>query len=59
MSHSDPRYVRDAEHYFDMLPAEITWFRRGIRGRAVLRRGFEPWNILLEVEPEEVAKTEQ
>jgi len=59
MSHSDPRYVNDAEHYFSMLPAEVTWFRRGVRGRAILRRGFEPWNILLEVEPEEIAKTEQ
>jgi len=59
MSHSDPRYVNDAEHYFSMLPAEVTWFSRGIRGRAVLRRGIEPWNILLEVEPEEIAKTEQ
>jgi hypothetical protein len=58
MSHSDPQYVSDAAHYFEMQPAEVTWFRRGIRGRAVLRRGFEPWNVLLEVQPEEVAKTE-
>jgi hypothetical protein len=58
MSHSDPQYVQDAIYYFSMLPAEATWFRRGIVGRAVLRRGFEPWNVLLEVQPEEVAKTE-
>jgi len=55
MSHSDPQYVNDAIYYFDMHPSEITWFRRGIRGRAILRRGFEPWNVLVEVEPEKVA----
>jgi hypothetical protein len=55
MSHSDPQYVNDAVYYFGMLPSEITWFRRGIRGRAILRRGFEPWNVLVEVEPEKVA----
>ena len=55
MSHSDPQYVNDAIYYFGMLPSEITWFRRGVRGRAILRRGFEPWNVLVEVEPEKVA----
>jgi DNA helicase HerA-like ATPase len=50
MSHSDPRYVNDAEHYFSLRPEEVTWFSRGVRGRTILRRGFEP---------EEIAKTEQ
>jgi len=59
MSHSDPLYVLDAYHFFSLRPEEVTWFSRGIRGRAILRRGIEPWNILLEVEPEEIAKTEQ
>jgi hypothetical protein len=57
MSHSDPQYVNDAIYYFGMMPSEATWFRRGVRGRAILRRGFAPWNVLVEIEPEEVAMT--
>ena len=58
LSHSDPKYVSDTQYYMSLTQAELTWFQRGIRGRAVLRRGFEPHNILVEIEPEEVAKPE-
>jgi len=58
LSHSDPSYVEDTRVYMALTPSELSWFSRGIRGRAVLRRGFEPHNILVEVEPVELAKPE-
>jgi hypothetical protein len=44
--------------YMALTPSELAWFQRGVRGRAVLRRGHEPHNILVEIEPVEEAKTE-
>jgi hypothetical protein len=58
LSHSDPSYVEDTRVYMALTPSELSWFQRGLRGRAVLRRGFEPHNILVEVEPAEVARPE-
>ena len=58
MSHSDPQYVEDTRVYMALTPTELSWFQRGVRGRAVLRRGFEPHNILVEVEPAELARPE-
>jgi len=58
LSHSDPSYVEDTRVYMALTPAELSWFSRGIRGRAVLRRGFEPHNILVEIEPAEIARPE-
>lgn len=51
LSHSDPDYVSMTQIYMALSSGELAWFRRGIRGRAVLRRGLEPHNILVEVEP--------
>ena len=58
LSHSDPNYVEETRVYMALTPTELSWFQRGVRGRAVLRRGHEPHNILIEVEPEELAKPE-
>ncbi|MCC6049075.1 MAG: DUF87 domain-containing protein [Thermofilum sp.] len=58
LSHSDPSYVEDTRVYMALTPSELSWFQRGLRGRAVLRRGFEPHNILVEVEPADVARPE-
>jgi len=58
LSHSDPQYVEETRVYMALTPSELAWFQRGVRGRAVLRRGFEPHNILVEIEPEEAAKPE-
>jgi len=58
LSHSDPSYVEDTRVYMALAPSELSWFQRGLRGRAVLRRGFEPHNILVEVEPVELARPE-
>jgi hypothetical protein len=58
LSHSDPSYVEDTRVYMALTPSELSWFQRGLRGRAVLRRGFEPHNILVEVEPLEISKPE-
>jgi hypothetical protein len=58
LSHSDPSYVEDTRVYMALAPSELAWFQRGLRGRAVLRRGFEPHNILVEVEPAEIARPE-
>jgi nucleoside-triphosphatase THEP1 len=58
LSHSSPEYVQDTAFYMSLTPSELTWFQRGLRGRAVLRRGFEPHNVMLEIEPEEYAKPE-
>jgi nucleoside-triphosphatase THEP1 len=58
LSHSDPSYIEDTRVYMALTPAELSWFSRGIRGRAVLRRGFEPHNILVEIEPAEIARPE-
>jgi hypothetical protein len=58
LSHSDPSYVEDTRVYMALTPSELSWFQRGLRGRAVLRRGFEPHNILVEVEPAEIARPE-
>jgi hypothetical protein len=58
LSHSDPSYVDDTRSYMNMTPHELSWFQRGIRGRALLRRGHEPHNILVEIEPAEIARPE-
>ncbi|MEM4666968.1 MAG: DUF87 domain-containing protein [Thermofilum sp.] len=58
LSHSDPQYVEKTQVYMALTPSELTWFRRGVRGRGVLRRGFEPHNILVEIEPAEEARTD-
>jgi hypothetical protein len=58
LSHSDPSYVEDTRVYMALTPSELSWFQRGLRGRAVLRRGFEPHNILVEIEPAEIARPE-
>jgi len=58
LSHSDPSYVNDTYSYMALTASELSWFQRGIRGRALLRRGHEPHNILVEVEPAEVARPE-
>jgi nucleoside-triphosphatase THEP1 len=58
LSHSDPSYVEDTRVYMALTPGELSWFQRGLRGRAVLRRGFEPHNILVEVEPADIARPE-
>ncbi|MEM0267548.1 MAG: DUF87 domain-containing protein [Thermofilaceae archaeon] len=58
LSHSDPQYIEKTQVYMALTPSELTWFRRGVRGRGVLRRGFEPHNILLEIEPAEGARTD-
>ncbi len=51
LSHSDPDYISLTQIYMALSPSELAWLRRGIRGRAVLRRGLEPHNILVEIEP--------
>ncbi|MEM1522399.1 MAG: DUF87 domain-containing protein [Thermofilum sp.] len=58
LSHSDPQYIEKTQIYMSLTPSELTWFRRGVRGRGVLRRGFEPHNILVEIEPKEGARTD-
>jgi len=58
LAHSDPDYVAMTKVYMALTPSELAWFQRGVRGRAVLRRGHEPHNILVEIEPVEEAKTE-
>jgi hypothetical protein len=58
LAHSDPDYVAMTRVYMALTPSELAWFQRGVRGRAVLRRGHEPHNILVEVEPVEEARTD-
>lgn len=58
LSHSDPDYVAMTRVYMALTPLELSWFQAGIVGRAVLRRGHEPYNILVEIEPVEEAKTD-
>ncbi len=58
LAHSDPDYVAMTKVYMALTPSELAWFQRGVRGRAVLRRGHEPHNILVEIEPVEEARTE-
>lgn len=58
LAHSDPDYVSMTHVYMALSASELTWFQRGIRGRAILRRGHEPHNILVEIEPIEEAKTD-
>jgi hypothetical protein len=58
LSHSDPSYVNDTYTYMNMTSSELSWFQRGVRGRALLRRGHEPHNILVEIEPAEIARPE-
>ena len=58
LSHSDPDYVSMTQVYMALTPIELSWFQAGIVGRAVLRRGHEPYNILVEIEPVEEARTD-
>lgn len=58
LSHSDPDYVEMTRVYMAFTPSEVAWFQRGVRGRAILRRGHEPYNILVEIEPIEEARTD-
>jgi len=58
LSHSDPDYVSMTRVYMGLSTYELEWFQRGVRGRAVLRRGSEPYNILVEIEPVEEARTD-
>jgi len=58
LAHSDPDYVAMTRVYMALTPGELAWFQRGVRGRAVLRRGHEPHNILVEIEPVEEARTD-
>jgi len=58
LSHSNQSYVEDTRVYLGLTPSELSWFQRGMRGRAVLRRGLDPHNILVEIEPEEIARAE-
>jgi len=57
LSHSDVDYVELTTVYMGLNRSEKTWFSRGIRGRAVLKRGVEPHNILVEIEPIQEAMT--
>ncbi|MEM1567489.1 MAG: DUF87 domain-containing protein [Thermofilaceae archaeon] len=58
LSHSDPDYVSMTQVYMALTPIEVSWFQAGVVGRAVLRRGHEPYNILVEIEPVEEARTD-
>ena len=51
LAHSDPDYVSMTRVYMALTTSELAWFQAGVRGRAILRRGHEPYNILVEIEP--------
>ncbi|RLF02049.1 MAG: hypothetical protein DRK00_10555 [Thermoprotei archaeon] len=58
MASSSPEYLSVTRSLMELGEVELRWLSEGLRGRAVLRMAHRPHNFLLQVEPEEVARTD-